>query len=75
MLSVLRGKPGGTALADPTHGKLDGGGFQTTRMLRTYGDVVNFLLRTPAADEVIAEAYNDAVKLRRSRAITEKTYS
>lgn len=46
-----------------------------SEMLRTYGDVVNFLLQKYATDEVIAEAYNDVVNFRQSSATTKKTYS
>lgn len=43
-------------------------------MWRTYGDVVNFLLRTYAMDVFITEAYNDVVNFRKSSFMTESTY-
>lgn len=33
--------------------------FKRSELLRTYGDVVSFPLRTYATDELIAKAYND----------------
>lgn len=46
-----------------------------SKMLRSYGDVVNFLLPAYATDEVIAEAYNDVVIFRQSSAMAEAIYS
>lgn len=46
-----------------------------SEMLGTYGDMVNFLLRTYAMNEIIAKAYNDPANFRQSSAMTAETYS
>lgn len=47
--------------------------YRRSRMLRTHRDVVNFLLRTYAPDEVIAEAFSDVFNFCKSSAMTEET--
>lgn len=42
--------------------------------MRTYGDVMNFLLRTYAMDEFITEAYNEIARSRQSFAMTQYIY-
>ena len=44
-------------------------------LLETYPEVVNFLLRTYATDEVIAEAVGDVTSFRQSSNMTEEVYS
>ena len=44
-------------------------------LLRTYPQVVNFLLRTYATDEIIAEAYSDVMSFKQTSAMTEEQYS
>ena len=43
-------------------------------MLESYEEVVNFLLRTYATDETIAEAYTEVVSFRQSSNMTEEAY-
>lgn len=43
-------------------------------MMRTYRFVVNFPLRTCAADEITAEAYNDVVNSHQGLAMTAEKY-
>lgn len=43
-------------------------------MLRTYRDVVKFLLRTYETDGVVAKAYNDVVNFCQSSAMTEENF-
>lgn len=46
-----------------------------SEMLRTYGDVLSFLLRMYATNEFIAEAYRDAfINFRQIFAMMEDTY-
>lgn len=45
-----------------------------SELLRKYGKLKNFLLRVYAADELIAEAYNDVVNFLQSSAVTKGTY-
>ena len=44
-------------------------------MLESYEEVFNFLLRTYATDEIIAEAYTKVVSFRQSSNMTEESYS
>ena len=44
-------------------------------LLETYAEVINFLLRTYATDEVIAEAVGDVTSFRQSSSMTEEVYS
>ena len=44
-------------------------------LLRTYSQVVNFLLRTYATKEVISEAVGDVTSFRQSSNMTEEVYS
>ena len=44
-------------------------------LLQTYPQVVNFLLRTYATDEVISEAVGDVTSFRQSSNMTEEVYS
>lgn len=55
-------------------GSLRAEGFKRSELLRTYENVVSFLLQSRATDEVIAEAYNDIVKSCQNSAMREKTY-
>lgn len=43
--------------------------------LRTYGDVMNFLLQTYATNQVIAEAYSDVLDFHQNSALTKETSS
>ena len=45
------------------------------QLLETYAEVVNFLLRTYATDEVISEAVGDVTSFRQSSNMTEEVYS
>lgn len=44
-------------------------------MLRTYGDVMSFLLRAYEMNEAIAECYNGVFSFRQSFTMTEETHS
>lgn len=44
-----------------------------SELLRTYKDVVKFLLQTYSTDEVIAEEYNDVLSFRQSSPMKEET--
>ena len=44
-------------------------------LLETYAEVINFLLRTYATDEVISEAVGDVTSFRQSSNMTEEVYS
>lgn len=43
-------------------------------LLQAHGDVVNFLLRVYATDEVIAKAYRDVSSIRQIFAMTKEIY-
>ena len=44
-------------------------------LLRTYPQVVNFLLRTNATDEIISDAVGDVTSFRQSSSMAEMAYS
>lgn len=71
---MLRERPGGVTLADPTHGKLDAGGLKQIELWRTYGAVVSFLLQLYKTDEFIAGARTDVDNFRQGIAVIEKLY-
>ena len=57
------------------HGNTMAVDAEQRELLETYAEVVNFLLRTYATDEVISEAVGDVTSFRQSSNMTEEAYS
>ena len=57
------------------HGNTMAVDVERRELLRAYPQVVNFLLRTYATDEVISEAVGDVTSFRQSSNMTEEVYS
>ena len=57
------------------HGNTMAVDAEQRELLETYAEVVNFLLRTYATDEVISEAVGDVTSSRQSSNMTEEVYS
>ena len=57
------------------HGNTMAVDAEQRELLETYAEVVNFLLRTYATDEVLSEAVDDVTSFRQSSNMTEEVYS
>ena len=57
------------------HGNTMAVDAEQRELLETYPEVVNYLLRTYATDEVISEAVGDVTSFRQSSNMTEEVYS